>query len=76
MNPMSYEMLDSDNSVALLVDHQAGVKVTNWLSVACELPQDWAREREATGLLAICKQHLPQWSMLKLAHAGWKEQSA
>ncbi len=51
---------------------QAGVKVTNWLSVACELQQDWAREREAKGLLEIYQQHLPQWGMLELTQNTWR----
>jgi len=32
---------------------QAGVIVSNWLSIACELQQDWAIERTAKGLPEI-----------------------
>ncbi|MBM0745205.1 isochorismatase family protein (plasmid) [Phormidium sp. CLA17] len=51
---------------------QAGVKVSNWLSVACELQQDWAIERTAKGLLEIYQQHLPQWGMLEITQNTWK----
>ncbi len=52
---------------------QAGVKVTNGISVACELQQDWANEREAKALLEIYEQHLPQWGMLELTQNTWKD---
>lgn len=46
---------------------QAGVHVTNWLTVACELMGDWAREPKiAQGLLDIYAEHLPNWSMLNI----------
>jgi hypothetical protein len=51
---------------------QYGVKVTNWLSVACELQQDWAIEKTAQGLLEIYREHLPEWSMLQLTSDTWK----
>lgn len=51
-------------SIANLTQH--GVKVTNWLSVACELLQDWANEEKAKQLQAIYAEHLPQWGMLGL----------
>ena len=51
---------------------QSGVKVSNWLSVACELQEDWAREREAKGLLEIYQQHLPQWGMLEITQTTWQ----
>lgn len=46
---------------------QAGVRLTNWLTVACELMGDWAKEPEiAKGLLDIYAEHLPNWSMLNI----------
>lgn len=50
-------------AIANLTQH--GVKVTNWLSVACELLQDWADEEKAAGLTKIYAEHLPQWGMLQ-----------
>ena len=57
-------------SIANLTQH--GVKVTNWLSVACELLQDWADQDKAAELLAIYREHLPQWSMLQITQDTWK----
>jgi len=57
-------------SIANLTQH--GVKVTNWLSVACELLQDWADQDKAAQLLAIYREHLPQWSMLQVTQDTWK----
>ena len=56
-------------AIANLTQH--GVKVTNWLSVACELLQDWANQENAAKLLAIYKEHLPQWSMLQITQESW-----
>lgn len=60
-------------SVANLTQH--GVKVTNWLSIACELLQDWADEDKAKQLQAIYADHLPQWGMLALTQEAWQAQS-
>lgn len=54
---------------------QMGVKVTNWLSVACELLQDWQSE-PAAGLLEIYKEHLPQWSMLEITQKAAQDLAA
>lgn len=59
-------------SVANLTQH--GVKVTNWLSIACELLQDWADEEKAAQLQAIYAEHLPQWAMLSITQETWKAQ--
>lgn len=66
----NYSNIVLHSSIANLTQH--GVKVTNWLSVACELQQDWAIEHTAKGLLAIYKQHLPQWGMLEITQSTWK----
>ena len=66
----NYSDIVLHSSIANLT--QSGVKVTNWLSVACELQEDWAREREAKGLLEIYQQHLPQWGLLEITQSAWK----
>lgn len=54
---------------------QYGVKVSNWLSVACELLHDWADKEHADKLLAIYREHLPQWSMLQLTQQAAQARS-
>ncbi|MBV9308776.1 MAG: isochorismatase family protein [Acidobacteriaceae bacterium] len=44
---------------------QAGVKVTNWLTIATELLADW-QNPQAQGILDIYREHLPNWSMLSV----------
>lgn len=61
-------------SVANLTQH--GVKVTNWLSIACELLQDWADEDKAAQLQAIYADHLPQWGMLAQVQDGARAAAA
>ncbi|MGF1475571.1 MAG: isochorismatase family protein [Geminicoccaceae bacterium] len=56
-------------SIANLTQH--GVKVTNWLSIACELLRDWADAEKAEMLLGIYREHLPQWSMLQMTQENW-----
>lgn len=58
-------------AIANLTQH--GVKVTNWLSVACELLQDWADAPKAQALLEIYQEHLPQWSMLAQSHEAFRQ---
>lgn len=60
----NYSNVVMHGSIANLTQH--GVKITNWLSVACELLQDWADKPKAEGLLEIYREHLPQWSMLSI----------
>lgn len=59
-------------AIANLTQH--GVKVTVWLSVACEFLEDWANGEKATGLLDIYRELLPQWSMLETTHSGWSQE--
>lgn len=66
----NYSEMVMHASIANLTQH--GVKVTNWLSVACELLQDWADQDKAAKLLAIYKEHLPQWGMLQVTQDSWK----
>jgi nicotinamidase-related amidase len=70
-------VMDASGNDSTMVMHAAianltrhGVKVTNWLSVACELLADWAQPELAAGLLDIYRDHLPQWAMLELIKAG------
>lgn len=65
----NYSNMVMHAAVANLTQH--GVKVSNWLSVACELLQDWADAPKAQGLLDIYREHLPQWSMLETTQAAW-----
>lgn len=62
----NYSDMVLQGSIANLTQH--GVKVSNWLSIACELLGDWADTPKAQGLLEIYREHLPQWSMLSIAH--------
>lgn len=58
-------------AIANLTQH--GVKVSNWLSIACELLQDWADAPKAEGLLKIYQEHLPQWGMLATANNAFRQ---
>lgn len=62
--------LDTTSMQASLANlTQAGVKVTNWLTIATELLADW-KSPHAAGLLAIYREHLPNWSMLDIIEEG------
>jgi nicotinamidase-related amidase len=65
----NYSEMAMHGAIANLTQH--GVKVSNWLSIACELLQDWADEEKAAKLLAIYREHLPQWAMLQITQEGW-----
>lgn len=52
---------------------QAGVKVTNWLTIATELLGDW-QHPQAQGILDIYREHLPNWSMLNIIEESKQKQ--
>jgi nicotinamidase-related amidase len=68
----NYSDMVMQGSIANLTQH--GVKVSNWLSIACELLHDWADKPKADGLLEIYREHLPQWSMLSIQHQAFLAQ--
>lgn len=41
-----------------------GVKVANWVSIACELQWDWRNEKTANQMVGVFKSHLPSWGFL------------
>lgn len=70
----NYSDMMLQDSIANLTQH--GVKVSNWLSIACELLQDWADKPKADCPLEIYREHLPQWSMLAMTRQARTSQSA
>jgi nicotinamidase-related amidase len=70
----NYSDMVLQGSIANLTQH--GVKVSNWLSIACELLQDWADKPMADGLLEIYREHLPQWSMLSIQQQSFIAQQS
>jgi len=46
------------------------VKLSGWITIACELLGDWARKDLAAGLVKTYGEHYPTWSFLQTIQAG------